>query len=162
MILTQLTGSWSGSLKEKKVVELHSNHTVIGYARYPGVPMRVIIPKLADALGKITKPDPTKSDKFIAAKKARDAKNSSILKHCQSSLDSPITHDWFWPRFGKFFNTGDVILTETGTSSFGILVSNMMNRQILLTSYRMLLYQTRPQPSHKCFGAPLDTHCQPL
>ncbi|TIA81652.1 hypothetical protein E3P98_01887 [Wallemia ichthyophaga] len=115
------TGSWSGNLKEKKSIELHSDQTVIGYARYPGVPMRVVIPKLAEALRKIAKPDPTKSEKFIAAKKAREVKNVKILEESKGNLNSPITHDWFWPRFGDFFNTGDVILTETGTSSFGIL-----------------------------------------
>ena len=32
-----------------------------------------------------------------------------------------ITHYWLWPRVGQFFRKGDVIVAETGTSSFGIL-----------------------------------------
>lgn len=32
-----------------------------------------------------------------------------------------ITHSWLWPRVGQFFKKGDVIVAETGTSSFGIL-----------------------------------------
>ena len=36
--------------------------------------------------------------------------------------DSPaITHDWLWPRVGQFFQPKDVVVAETGTSSFGIL-----------------------------------------
>jgi len=32
-----------------------------------------------------------------------------------------VSHTWFWPRVGQFFMPNDVIVTETGTSNFGIL-----------------------------------------
>lgn len=32
-----------------------------------------------------------------------------------------ISHKWFWPRLGSFFTKGDIIITETGTSSYGAL-----------------------------------------
>jgi hypothetical protein len=32
-----------------------------------------------------------------------------------------ISHAWFWPRLGGFFKEKDVVVAETGTSSFGIL-----------------------------------------
>ena len=32
-----------------------------------------------------------------------------------------ISQSWLWPRMGKFFRSGDVIVAETGTSSFGVL-----------------------------------------
>jgi pyruvate decarboxylase len=32
-----------------------------------------------------------------------------------------ITHSWFWPRVGAFFRPKDVVLGETGTSSFGLV-----------------------------------------
>ena len=35
--------------------------------------------------------------------------------------NNQITHHWLWPRVGQFFRKGDVIVAETGTSSFGIL-----------------------------------------
>jgi pyruvate decarboxylase len=31
-----------------------------------------------------------------------------------------IKHDWLWSRMGGWFNDSDIILTETGTSSFGL------------------------------------------
>jgi pyruvate decarboxylase len=31
-----------------------------------------------------------------------------------------IKHDWLWSRMGGWFNDTDIILTETGTSSFGL------------------------------------------
>jgi pyruvate decarboxylase len=32
-----------------------------------------------------------------------------------------ISHSWFWPRVGKFFKANDVVVGETGTSSFGLI-----------------------------------------
>jgi hypothetical protein len=32
-----------------------------------------------------------------------------------------IMHAWLWPRVGGFFREKDVVITETGTASFGIL-----------------------------------------
>lgn len=117
------TGSWSGSLTSKKVVELHSDHTRVGYARYPGVAMRAILPRLSQQFKLIASSHPKQfrnTEKFKSAIDAIYSNNLDAINNC-IDLKSPITQDWFWPRFGKFFKEGDIILTETGTSSFGIL-----------------------------------------
>jgi pyruvate decarboxylase len=31
-----------------------------------------------------------------------------------------ITQAWFWPRAGEFMKENDIVITETGTSNFGI------------------------------------------
>lgn len=31
-----------------------------------------------------------------------------------------ITNDWFWPRVSEFLKPNDVIITETGSSNFGL------------------------------------------
>lgn len=31
-----------------------------------------------------------------------------------------ITQAWFWPRVGQFLKENDIVITETGTSNFGI------------------------------------------
>lgn len=31
-----------------------------------------------------------------------------------------ISHTWLWPRVGQFFRPKDIIIAETGTSSFGV------------------------------------------
>lgn len=41
--------------------------------------------------------------------------------HIPEEADDIISHAWFWPRMSKFFKPKDVIVAETGTSSFGIL-----------------------------------------
>lgn len=41
--------------------------------------------------------------------------------HLPQETDDIISQAWFWPRMSKFFEPKDVIIAETGTSSFGIL-----------------------------------------
>jgi len=31
-----------------------------------------------------------------------------------------ITQAWFWPKVGQFLKENDIVITETGTSNFGI------------------------------------------
>ncbi|MCJ1314502.1 hypothetical protein MMC25_008184 [Agyrium rufum] len=38
----------------------------------------------------------------------------------QSERPSHIAQNWFWPRCGELFQEGDLIITETGTSSVGM------------------------------------------
>ena len=35
--------------------------------------------------------------------------------------DEIISQNWLWPRVGQFFRKGDVVVAETGTSSFGTI-----------------------------------------
>lgn len=44
-----------------------------------------------------------------------------------------ISHSWLWPRVGQFFRKNDVIVAETGTSSFGILDVPLPNGAIFLS-----------------------------
>src|SRR4051794_9549904 len=37
----------------------------------------------------------------------------------QDSSDT-ITQAWFWPKVGQFLKENDIVITETGTSNFGI------------------------------------------
>ena len=37
-----------------------------------------------------------------------------------SDSSSTITQAWFWPKVGEFLKENDIVITETGTSNFGI------------------------------------------
>lgn len=37
-----------------------------------------------------------------------------------SFANSTITHSWLWPTVGNWLQEGDIVITETGTASFGI------------------------------------------
>jgi pyruvate decarboxylase len=46
---------------------------------------------------------------------------NTIAKHVRESISQEITHAYFWPRVGQWLREHDVVITETGTSNFGIL-----------------------------------------
>ncbi|KAJ6118245.1 pyruvate decarboxylase [Penicillium samsonianum] len=52
-----------------------------------------------------------------------------------SEAHNPITHDWFWGRLGEWLREGDIILTETGTASFGIWNTTLPLDAIFLAQY---------------------------
>ncbi|KAM6494211.1 pyruvate decarboxylase [Amanita muscaria] len=102
------TGNFSYNIPPKRTIELHSHHTQVQYAIFGGIGMKRLLPKLAERL--------------------KVFKNSAIKIpvppfKCEvpQTQDNRISHSWFWPRLENFFKQGDVIVTETGTSNFGIL-----------------------------------------
>lgn len=118
------TGSFSYRLPKHATIELHSEHILIGYARYDGVAMKPLLPKISAALE--------------ADRKRREQTLATVPRMSNNALPSPeaeaeatgdfirqdlsiISHSWFWPRVGQFFKKGDQIICETGTSSFGML-----------------------------------------
>lgn len=45
----------------------------------------------------------------------------AVENHIPDLTGSKITHEWLWPRIGSWLKKGDIVVTETGTSNFGIL-----------------------------------------
>ncbi|KAL6946879.1 Pyruvate decarboxylase 1 [Hanseniaspora vineae] len=102
------TGSFSYSYKTKNVVEFHSDHIKIRNASFPGVQMKFALQKLLSQIKPVVanyKPLPVPARKPANAPVA----DNTILKQ-----------EWLWNELGNFLQEGDVVLTETGTSAFGI------------------------------------------
>ncbi|KAF8523212.1 pyruvate decarboxylase [Gautieria morchelliformis] len=100
------TGNFTYHVPPTATVELHSDHTKIGYAMFPDIRMKYLIPKLSDRLKQYS----------------GGALQVSIPKWRNVVPDEhtdAITHAWLWPKMGSFFRPKDVIVAETGTSSFG-------------------------------------------
>ncbi|KAL5524687.1 hypothetical protein ACEPAF_9832 [Sanghuangporus sanghuang] len=103
------TGNFTYSIPTARTVELHSDHTKVRYAYYPNIVMKHLLPKLTARLEPM-------------APKASQLPVASFDPITPPDEPSPvITHDWLWPRIGKFLRSKDVVVAETGTSSFGIL-----------------------------------------
>ncbi|CCG84848.1 protein of unknown function [Taphrina deformans PYCC 5710] len=101
------TGSFSYHINKTAVVEFHSDRTQVKYATYPGVGMNSLLPKL------IARIDTARTTAIPVPAFENEAKQEH---------ESAITHDWFWPTVGdRFLRPDDVVVTETGTSNFGIL-----------------------------------------
>lgn len=104
------TGSFSYSYKTKNIVEFHSDYTKVRQATFPGVQMKEALQKLLSVVGNAVgnyKPVPVPAFKTVEA----DGPNSAI------------SQEWLWSRVSSWFREGDVIITETGTSAFGIVQS---------------------------------------
>ncbi|KAK4685979.1 pyruvate decarboxylase, partial [Tremellales sp. Uapishka_1] len=113
------SGSFSINVETKNTVELHSFTTNIGYASYPTTDIRHILPALVPAFQAITSSRASKETHGDSlARKIAAGKVEKVI--VETPKGSDIKHDWFWQRMGRFFQNNDIILTETGTSSFGL------------------------------------------
>lgn len=109
------TGSFSYSYKTKNIVEFHSDYTKIRQATFPGVQMKEALQHLLKKVGQAAsnyKPQPVPKVKLV---------------NTPASRDSKLTQEWLWTRVSSWFREGDIIITETGTSAFGIVQSRFPN-----------------------------------
>ena len=109
------TGSFSYSYKTKNIVEFHSDYTKLRQATFPGVQMKEALQHLLKKVGQAAsnyKPQPVPKVKLI---------------NTPASRDSKLTQEWLWTRVSSWFREGDIIITETGTSAFGIVQSRFPN-----------------------------------
>ncbi|KAH9814831.1 thiamine diphosphate-binding protein [Melampsora americana] len=107
------TGNFSYHLQCSARVELHSSETIVQYAHYPDLGFRQLLPLLTKKLSSLPRKVTTKdlNPRFMH----KDSKNDD-------TSEGLITQDQFWPLWAHdFFEPNDVILGETGTSSFGLL-----------------------------------------
>lgn len=112
------TGSFSYSYKTKNIVELHSDHTKVRQAIFEGVRMKQTLTRLISEYAKVKSsyvPRPVHKVKLA---------NTPAPRH------TPLRQNWWWTRVSSWFQDGDIIVTETGTSAFGIVQSRFPNNVI--------------------------------
>nr|AAP75898.1 pyruvate decarboxylase [Lachancea kluyveri] len=109
------TGSFSYSYKTKNIVEFHSDYIKIRNATFPGVQMKFALQKLLSQVGEVVK------DYKPVAVPAKPTPNPA----CDPS--TPLKQEWVWNQVGRFLQEGDVVITETGTSAFGINQTHFPN-----------------------------------
>lgn len=103
------TGSFTYSYNTRNIVEFHSDHIKIKRANYENVSMKPVLQNLIPKLSK------------------RETESAAPVPRVKSKVDlhpgtnSKLSQDYLWTRLSGFLQPGDVIVTETGTSSFGIL-----------------------------------------
>ncbi|RSL61453.1 Pyruvate decarboxylase [Fusarium duplospermum] len=101
------TTGFSYRTSQLNSVDFHSTHCKIRYSTYPGVAMRGVLRKVIDKVDPASMPAPSIPE---------------VVNEVEENFDSSetITQAWFWPRIGEFLIPKDIIVTETGTSNFGI------------------------------------------
>jgi len=101
------TGGFSYHTSQLNTIDFHSDHCAVRYSEYPGISMKGVLSKLAERV------DPTK----ISTTRMPPVENK--IEANRDASDT-ITQAWFWPRLGDYLREGDLVVTETGTSNFGI------------------------------------------
>lgn len=104
------TGSFSYSFETKNVVEFHSDYTKIRSANYPNVRMKEVLQKLIESKELKAAVEGYKPEKLV--------KDPFKL---EDHSEGKITQLFLWLRLSKFLKPEDIVITETGTSSFGII-----------------------------------------
>ena len=112
------TGSFSYSYKTRNIVEFHSDYTKIKQATFSGVAMKEALQLLN-----------TKVKAAAAHYKVAPVPNIKMA-NTPATTNTKLSQEWLWTRVSSWFREGDIILTETGTSAFGIVQSRFPNNTI--------------------------------
>ncbi|KAF9013475.1 pyruvate decarboxylase THI3 [Cyathus striatus] len=133
------TGNFTYKIPTRRNIELHSTHTKVQYGTFDGIHMKYLLPKLTERL----KSFHSIGSQLVVPKFVKEVPHE----------DTPIiTHAWFWPRFGRFFQPKDVIVTETGTANFGILDIPLPPQSVLVSQ---ILWGSIGWSVGSCLGAAL-------
>jgi pyruvate decarboxylase len=112
------TGSFSYSYKTRNIVEFHSDYTKIKQATFSGVAMKEALQLLN-----------TKVKAAAAHYKVAPVPNIKMA-NTPATTNTKLSQEWLWTRVSSWFREGDIIITETGTSAFGIVQSRFPNNTI--------------------------------
>lgn len=102
------TGNFSDNIKAERSIKLHFDHTEVGFATYARTGMKVLLPKLAERLKDFRE-------------KASQLHVPEFKNKVVTDTDALITHAWLWWRLGAWFQEKDLIVTEAGSVSYGVL-----------------------------------------
>ncbi|THY25787.1 indole-3-pyruvate decarboxylase [Aureobasidium pullulans] len=91
-------------------VDLHFDHVVMDCAKFENVYMKWLLERL------VREVEPSKMQMEKVDMPVR--KNVELTNGEAATQD--VTHAWLWPRISSWLRTGDVVITETGTSFVGI------------------------------------------
>lgn len=103
------TGSFSYSYKTKNIVEFHSDFIKIKSATFPNVEFKQVLQELIVRIKPLVehyKPYPVPQLKKVEA---------------ASSPSNPLAQEYVWNKLSSWLQEGDIVITETGTSAFGII-----------------------------------------
>lgn len=105
------TGSFSYSFLTKNVVEFHSDYTKIRNANYPNVRMKELLQALVRS---------ESLKKAVADYEPKDLVKDPF-ENDHEPPEAAISQKWLWTRLSEFLKPEDIVISETGTSSFGII-----------------------------------------
>lgn len=99
------TGGFTTQLDANASIEIHSNHVRVGQSLYPDLYFDAVLPALIEKAVSHTRTISVKKTVFPAEK----------------TCAKTIMQQQFWRRMSIFFEPEDIIVAETGTSSFALM-----------------------------------------
>jgi indolepyruvate decarboxylase len=105
-ILTDFsTGAFTAHLDPEKTIDIRHHRTQVGTKVYPNIEMKDVLAELARRVEKRNQKPPVQPGSLGPVKGADS---------------DPITADALYPRWADFIKPNDIVITETGTSGFGM------------------------------------------
>jgi pyruvate decarboxylase len=102
------TGNFTYHIPKGKTIELHSDHSRVLHALFPGIGFKSLLPKLTAKLAEFKEA----ALKFSVP---------PFVLPVPNEPNDIISQAWLWPRVAQFLKPKDVVLAETGTAGFGII-----------------------------------------
>jgi len=100
------TGGFTARLDKSRMITVMLSDAHVGYADYNNV-------KMADVLAQLVRRLPYRDD--VKGPKVKTPAVPMVKP------EDPITADYLYPKIAGFFKPGDIIMSETGTATFGLL-----------------------------------------
>ena len=101
------TAGFSYRISQLSTIDFHSSFIRVKYSEYPGVRMNGVLRKITEQMTKVGNPGVHRPRNQVPEDEA-------------NSQSQVVLHSWLWPQVGKFLREDDIVITETGTSNFGI------------------------------------------
>jgi len=109
------TAGFTYKISHLSTIDFHSTHVDVKWATYQGIRMNNVLRRVTKGMKKFH----TKS-----------VSTHEVKKPEENGSDNVITHAWLWPHFTAFFKENDIILTETGTSGYGVFETRFGKKTI--------------------------------
>ncbi len=110
------TGAFSANIDRTKMISIMHHHVSVGYASYGKVEMEDVLCGLSELVQLKTAVHP-------------EAKPLGLP---EGLSDAGITPDYFYPALERFFQSGDIVVAETGTVSMGLGFAKMPANTLFL------------------------------
>ena len=133
------TAGFTYRISQLNSIDFHSHYVRVRYSEYPGVRMNGVLAKVASKIGHLPTPS--------------GYSPSNDIPHAEiQSKSQIINHAWLWPRIGQWLRENDVVITETGTSNFGIFDTRFPKD---VTAISQVLWGSIGYATGACAGAAL-------
>lgn len=101
------TANFTYRIGQLNAIDFHSTFVRVRYSEYPGINMKGVLRNVTKRLGHPSAPElPPVSNR--------------LPEEERHSTNQTITHAWLWPMVGQWLKPNDIVVSETGTSNFGI------------------------------------------